>query len=275
MTRRKISPVEIKRFRKAILDYYQSHGRKLLWRNSRNPYHILVSEIMLQQTQVGRVIEKYEQFLSAFPDFASLALAPLRDVLSVWQGMGYNRRAIALKRIAVEVMISHNGILPSSEETLLRLPGIGKATASSIAAFAFNTPSVFIETNIRRVFIHFFFNNGENIRDADILPIVEKTLDRANPREWYYALMDYGSQLKTTIQNPNRKSAHYKRQESFEGSRRQLRGKVLKQILANPTVTESSLVKQTRQSPEKIREVLRQLQKEGFITKRANRFAVS
>jgi A/G-specific adenine glycosylase len=275
MTRRKISSVEIKRFRKAILDYYQSHGRKLPWRNTRNPYHILVSEIMLQQTQVGRVIEKYEQFLSSFPDFASLALAPLRDVLSIWQGMGYNRRAIALKRIAVEVMISHNSILPSSEETLLKLPGIGKATASSIAAFAFNTPSVFIETNIRRVFIHFFFNNRENIRDADILPIVENTLDRANPREWYYALMDYGSLLKTTTQNANRKSAHYKRQKSFEGSRRQLRGKVLKEILATPSITESSLAKHAGQDSEAIREVLDQLQKEGFIKKKGNRFFVS
>jgi A/G-specific adenine glycosylase len=230
---------------------------------------------MLQQTQVGRVVEKYEPFLSAFPDFASLALAPLRNVLSVWQGMGYNRRAIALKRIAGEVTTYHNGVLPSSEEPLLKLPGIGKATASSILAFAFNKPSVFIETNIRRVFIHFFFSDRENIRDADILPIVEKTLDTANPREWYYALMDYGSLLKTTAQNPNRRSAHYKRQESFEGSRRQLRGKVLKKILTNPSVTASSLAHHTGKSPETIREVLRQLQKEGFIAKRGKRFVVS
>jgi A/G-specific adenine glycosylase len=274
MTRR-ISPLKIDKFRAAIYDFYKSHGRKLPWRNTQDPYHILVSEVMLQQTQVGRVAEKYEQFLSAFPDFASLTLAPLRNVLSVWQGMGYNRRAIALKRIAGEVLSFHNGVLPSSEELLLKLPGIGKATASSILAFAFNKPSVFIETNIRRVFIHFFFSDRENIRDTDILPIVEKTLDRANPREWYYALMDYGSLLKTTTQNPNRKSAHYKRQESFEGSRRQLRGKVLKKILEDPSVTESSLVHHTGQSPETIREVLRQLQKEGFIAKRGKRLDVS
>jgi len=229
---------------------------------------------MLQQTQVGRVIEKYEQFLSAFPDFAALAGAPLRDVLSIWQGLGYNRRAISLKRIAGEVTTYHDGIVPSSEELLQKLPGIGKATASSVVAFAFNKPTVFIETNIRRVFIHFFFNDAENIRDADILPIVEKTLDTVNPREWYYALMDYGTMLKTTTQNPNRKSAHYTRQSSFEGSRRQLRGKILRKILANPAITESSLVKQTGQSPETIREVLTQLQKEGFITKRGKRFVV-
>jgi A/G-specific adenine glycosylase len=275
MTKRRISPVKIDGFRNTVYDYYQSHGRKLPWRNAKDPYHILVSEVMLQQTQVERVVEKYDQFLSAFPDFASLALAPLRDVLSVWQGMGYNRRAIALKRIAGEVTTYHNGILPSSEELLLRLPGIGKATASSIVAFAFNKPSVLIETNIRRVFIHFFFSDRENIRDADILPIVEQALDRANPREWYYALMDYGSLLKTATQNPNRKSAHYKRQESFEGSRRQLRGRVLKEILATPSFTESSLVKQSGQSPERTREVLRQLQKEGFIKKRGKRFVVS
>ncbi len=275
MTRRKISPVEITRFRKAILDYYQSHGRRLPWRNTRDPYHILVSEIMLQQTQVGRVIEKYEQFLSAFPDFSTLADAPLREVLAIWQGLGYNRRAIALKHIAVEVMIAHNGLLPSSEEALLRMPGIGKATASSIAAFAFNKPSVFIETNIRRVFIHFFFDDRENIRDADILPLVAKTLDTTNPREWYYALMDFGSQLKTTTQNPNRRSAHYTRQPSFEGSRRQLRGKILREILATPSITESSLAKHAGQDSETIREVLDQLQKEGFIKKKGKRFFVS
>ena len=275
MTKRRISPVKIDRFRNAIRDYYQSHGRKFPWRNTRNPYHILVSEIMLQQTQVERVIEKYEQFLAAFPDFAALALAPLRDILSAWQGMGYNRRAIALKRIAVEVTSYYNGILPSSEELLMKLPGIGKATASSILAFAFNKPSVFIETNIRRVFIHFFFSDRESIRDADILPIVEKTLDTANPREWYYALMDCGALLKTTIQNPNRKSAHYRRQESFEGSRRQLRGKVLREILANPSIAESSLVKHAGQNPDIIREVLRQLQKEGFIKKSGKRLVVS
>lgn len=273
--RKKISPLDIDRFRNTISGYYRSHGRKLPWRNTWKPYHILVSEIMLQQTQVERVLDKYEQFLSAFPDFSTLAHAPLREVLATWQGMGYNRRAIALKRIAVEVMISHNGVLPSSEELLLRMPGIGKATASSIAAFAFNTPSIFIETNIRRVFIHFFFNDRENIRDADILPIVENTLDRANPREWYYALMDYGSLLKKTTQNPNRKSAHYKRQESFEGSRRQLRGKVLKEILATPSITESSLAKHAGQDSEAIREVLDQLQKEGFIKKKGKRFFVS
>ena len=275
MTRIRILPLKIDKFRNTICDYYQRHGRKLPWRNTRDPYHILVSEIMLQQTQVGRVIDKYGQFLSAFPDFASLALAPLREVLSVWQGMGYNRRAIALKRIAGEVTTYHNSILPSSEEILLRLPGIGKATASSILAFAFNTPSVLIETNIRRVFIHFFFSDRENIRDADIRPIVEQTLDRANPREWYYALMDYGTMLRNTTRNPNRKSAHYKRQKSFEGSRRQLRGKILKEILANPSITGASLVKQAGQGPETVREVLRQLQKEGFITKKKKGFAVS
>jgi A/G-specific adenine glycosylase len=272
---KRISPVEIDRFRNTISDYYQSHGRKLPWRNTRKPYHILVSEIMLQQTQVERVLDKYKPFLSAFPDFSALAQAPLREVLAIWQGMGYNRRAIALKHIAAEVTTYYSGILPSSEELLLRMPGIGKATASSIAAFAFIKPSVLIETNIRRVFIHFFFNDRENIRDADILPIVEKTLDTANPREWYYALMDYGAMLKKDIQNPNRKSAHYRRQESFEGSRRQLRGKVLKQILANLSITESSLVNHTGQSPETIREVLDQLQKEGFIKKKGKQFFVS
>jgi A/G-specific adenine glycosylase len=229
---------------------------------------------MLQQTQVERVIEKYEPFLSAFPDFSSLAQAPLRTVLSLWQGLGYNRRVLALQRIAQEVMTAFNGTLPSSEDILVKFPGIGKATAAAIAAFAFNKPPVFIETNIRRVFIHFFFHDEENVSDADIFPLIEKTLDTSDPRHWYYALMDYGAMLKKQFQNPNRKSAHYQRQTSFEGSNRQIRGMVLKAIIATPSVTESTLVKKLNKAPEKLREVLIQLQKEGFIQKQGKGFTI-
>src|SRR4030067_906127 len=204
-----ISLRKIHIFQRTIWQYYKREGRDLPWRKTTDPYQILVSEIMLQQTQVERVIEKYEQFLSAFPDFPSLAQAPLKKVLSAWQGLGYNSRALALKYIAQDVIKMFHGIFPSSEEMLVKFPCIGKAPAGAVAAFAFHNPSVFIETNIRRVFIHFFFRDKENVRDTDIFPLIEKTLDTSDPRQWYYALMDYGSMLAKQKQNHNRKTAHY------------------------------------------------------------------
>jgi A/G-specific adenine glycosylase len=270
-----ITVARIHRFQRTIWDYYHKHARTLPWRKSRNPYHILVSEIMLQQTQVERVMEKYQRFISAFPDFSSLSQAPLHDVLSIWQGLGYNRRAIALKQIAQEVMTKYNGVLPSSVNLLMQLPGIGKATASAIASFSFNQPTVFIETNIRRVFIHFFFHDRANVHDAELLPLVEKALDQSNPRQWYYALMDYGVMLKKEVRNPNRKSFHYQKQEPFEGSHRQLRGLVLRTILQGSEVTESALVKKLKKEPKKIKDALEQLQKEGFIRKKRKTYSIS
>ena len=272
---RNMSPHRLQQFKKEIREYYQNHARDFPWRNTVDPYHILVSEIMLQQTQTGRVFEKYERFLSEFPDFYSLARARLQNVLSIWQGLGYNRRAIALSSIACQVVSEFDGALPSSEEVLVKFPGIGKATASAIAAFAFNKPSIFIETNIRRVFIHFFFHDRKTVTDAEILPLISKTLDRSDPRRWYYALMDYGAMLKKNVLNPNRKSAHYKIQSRFEGSHRQLRGMVLKEIIATQRGNVSSIAKKIDQSPDKILEVLSELQKEGFIKKQKKGFVIS
>jgi A/G-specific adenine glycosylase len=230
---------------------------------------------MLQQTQVERVREKYQTFISAFPDFSSLSQAPLHDVLSIWQGLGYNRRAIALKQIAQEVMTKYKGVLPSSVDLLMQLPGIGKATASAIASFAFNQPTVFLETNIRRVFLHFFFHDRSNVPDSELLPLVEKSLDQSEPRRWYYALMDYGAMLKKEVVNPNRRSLHYQRQKPFEGSHRQLRGLIIRTILQSPEVTESALIKNLEKEPEKIKDALEQLQKEGFIRKKRNTYSIS
>jgi A/G-specific adenine glycosylase len=184
-------------FQQMVLSYYNNYGREMAWRDTTDPYLILVSEIMLQQTQVERVKIKFPEFIEAFPDFAALAVVPLDNVLSVWQGMGYNRRAIAIQKCAIRVMNEYNGILPADVDLLATFPGIGRATASSIAAFAFNLPLVFIETNIRRVFIHFFFSGTDTVSDADLLPIVEKSLYKENPRVWYWALMEplaYGTQ---------------------------------------------------------------------------------
>ena len=265
----------IDKFRQIIYQYYAEHRREMPWRVSRNPYHILVSEIMLQQTQVGRVLAKYELFISTFPDFDSVCKAPLQEILGVWQGLGYNRRAIALQKICRLVATEYGGVLPSSAETLQTFPGIGPATAGAICAFAFNQPTVFIETNIRRVFIHFFFPNKKRVKDKEILPLVERTLDTGSPRRWYHALMDYGAMLKNEEHNPNRRSAHYNRQAPFQGSNREIRGLILKTLLGKPELPEGELIRAVDKSPERVRPIINQLRKEGFIVKEKNRLKIS
>ena len=265
---------KIRRFQNIIYQHYKKHGRTFPWRETYNPYHILVSEIMLQQTQVERVTEKYEQFITAFPDFLTLAKAPLRKILKIWQGLGYNRRALALKKIAQTVVTKYSGKLPYRVDELVKLPGIGNTTASEILVFAFNIPTVFIETNIRSVFIHFFFRNRCNIIDAEILSLVEKTLDVSNPRRWYYALMDYGTSLKKLYQNPNRKSLHYRTQSPFNGSNRQIRGMILKILTKKHHSSEMEIVRKIKILPERVKSNLINLEKEGFIIRKGKKITI-
>jgi A/G-specific adenine glycosylase len=260
-----LSAAQVRAFREKIYTHYRKHGRHLPWRKTHNPYRILVSEIMLQQTQVERVLGKYTEFIKTFPDFSALSRAPLHKLLAFWQGMGYNRRALALRALARIIMKEHGARLPSAPEELISLPGIGRYTAGAIAAFAFQQPVVFMDTNIRRVFIHEFFHNRENIADTEILPLVEQTLDGADPRLWYNALMDYGAMLKKEQVNPNRKSAHYVRQSPFENSNRQIRGRILKVLVAESPLTRVQIVRRSGMDPEQVKKNLLQLEKEGFI----------
>ncbi len=256
---------EIADFRALILRHFRQHGRRLPWRETRDPYAILVSEVMLQQTGVERVAAKYGAFLERFPDIAALALANLAEVLALWQGLGYNRRALHLLRLAREVVTNHGGRLPESETALQSLPGIGPATAGALAAFAFGRPAVFLETNIRRVFLHFFYPDQRRIADRRLLPLVAQTLDRREPRCWYYALMDYGAWLKTAVPNPNRNSAHYSRQSRFEGSDRQLRGLILRTLVSRRTVPLAALARTEGLTDPRLPQIIRQLAQEGFL----------
>lgn len=263
--RRGCSGQTVALFRRVIYGHYREHGRILPWRESTDPYAILVSEIMLQQTQVERVREKYREFLAAFPDFPSLAAAPLHAVLGRWQGLGYNRRAVSLKATAETIVNHFGGSLPSSPDELECLPGIGLYTARAIAAFAFNIPTAFIETNIRAVFLHVFFMGRDKVHDREVLPLVEATLDRENVREWYYALMDYGVFLKKAHHNPSRKSAHHARQTPFRGSNRELRSMILREILQSPGVSERQLAVVLGRETELVRKNLVALVTEGFV----------
>lgn len=264
----------MKRFRKAVRDYYAKHARPMPWRETRDPYRIVVSEVMLQQTQVPRVIEKYKAFIRRFPTLRKLAAAQLRDVLAAWQGLGYNRRALALKRLAADVVARHGGRIPDDRDALRALPGIGEATSGSILAFAFNKPAVFIETNIRSVYIHHFFRDRAGVKDEELIPYIEKTLDRKNPREWYYALMDYGVYLKSQMPNPSRKSSHYKKQSRFKGSDRELRGRILRLLTAQGRMRQSVLLKALKSDRQRAGRILATLRSEGLITKQGNYFGI-
>lgn len=272
---RKLSFPQIRRFQKAVYDYYRRNKRVLPWRKTRDPYHILLSELMLQQTQVARVIEKYEGFLRRFPTLEAVARAPLRVILEQWQGLGYNRRALALKNLAAVIVDRHGGRVPSESEALKALPGVGAATAGAVCAFAFNKPVVFIETNIRSVFIHHFFHDRDGVKDGEILPLVAQTLDLKRPRRWYSALMDYGVALKDQHPNPNRRSAHYTQQSPFEGSLRQVRGMILRALVKQPGISELVLVKGIDRDAVMVRQALKQLRTEGFIIKQGKRLFIN
>ena len=253
-------------FRRAIWRYYRLHGRAFPWRETPDPYAILVSEVMLQQTQTDRVVPKYREFLHRFPDFESLARAPRPHVIAAWQGLGYNRRALALQRCAIEVVERFEGELPQDPLALKRLPGVGPYTAGAIALFAFDRAGVFIETNIRAVFIHFFFSGTQTVRDIELEPFIAATLPRRRVREWYYALMDYGVMLKRRDPLITRRSAHYMKQSPFRGSRREIRGAVVRLAGAPQGCTRTEIENAVRCPRELLREVLNDLCREGFIS---------
>lgn len=254
----------LKRFQATILKHYADCGRQFPWRETSDPYAIVVSEIMLQQTQAERVTPKYTAWLKQFPTFKKLATAPLPDILKAWQGLGYNRRAINLQRLAKEVVQKYGGALPRDPALVDELPGIGPATAGAIVTYAYNIPAPFIETNVRAVFIHFFFKDKTDVTDNELWPLVVKATPKDNPRQWNNALMDYGVKLKKEFKNPSRKSAHHVKQSRFEGSNRQVRGRIVALLLKNPELSASELSRLLDKPLALIEQNLAQLAKEGF-----------
>lgn len=261
----------VTKFQARIRTWSCRHRRDLPWRRTEDPYRILVSEVMLQQTQVSRALPKYRSFLRLFPTIEALENAPLSRVLRIWQGLGYNRRALYLKRVASIVVRDYNNRIPRDPELLRRLPGIGPGTAGAILAFAFGKRVTFLETNIRRVFIHFFFGNRRRVRDAEILAKVKQTLPRKDIREWYYALMDYGALALRNTPNPNRRSAHYAKQPPFKGSQRELRGRILSVVVEAGRIKKERLRKtlqcQSRFNPIRLNQVIQRLIQEKLIAR--------
>jgi A/G-specific adenine glycosylase len=222
-----------KQFQNKILSWYKQNKRDLPWRKTTNPYHILVSEVMLQQTQVDRVIPYYKQFLKHYPTVQDLARADKTTLLKVWSGLGYNSRVLRLQKLAQQTIEEHNGKLPETKEELLKLPGIGEYTANAVLAFAHNQEVPVLDTNIRRVLIH-----GEKVNEKTpqekLIRIAKELVPQGQSCTWHNALMDYGAKV-LTARKTGIKSVS--QQGKFEGSTRQVRGGLIKHLLAEKRVT--------------------------------------
>jgi A/G-specific adenine glycosylase len=262
-------------FRAEVWSFGRAHRRSMPWRDTDDPYAVLVSEVMLQQTQVPRVLARYAEWMDAFPTMDALAASPLAPVLERWQGLGYNRRAVALKRAAEQAVERFGGRLPHDAADLRSLPGIGPATAAAVLDYAYRIPAPFIETNVRAVFLHHFFADADDVPDGALAPLVEATWDRDDPRGWGYALMDYGSWLKRAFPNPSRRSRHHVRQSPFEGSRRQMRARLLRAVMADPGRDAVSYAEATGSDSSGAEELLEALASEGFLTRFGDAWSVA
>ena len=267
---------KIEDFRSRVWQEGAKRYRSLPWRHITDAYAVLVSEIMLQQTQVKRVLRYWQRFMERFPTVDALASAETGAVLESWQGLGYNRRALMLKRCAETCSRDFAGTLPHDYEELIALPGIGPATAAGVRAFAWNEPGVYLETNVRSVFLYeWFADEIEPVRDSRLVPLVEATCPTDRPRDWYYALLDYGAYLKSVMPNPSRKSAHHARQSTFEGSRRQKRAEIVRLVLEDPGIAFEDILEclndiesgagRDAVSADLARSIIDDLVKEGFF----------
>jgi len=264
----------VSRFRLLVYAFAAEQGRDLPWRRASDPWRVLVSEVMLQQTQVERVIPKYTAFLERFPGPTALAAAPIPELLEAWQGLGYNRRALNLQRAAQQVVTQWDGRLPDDPAQLQQLPGIGPYTAGAIAAFAFSRPTIFLETNIRAVLLHLFCGDRHDVPDKELLVLAEQVLDHDRPRDWYNALMDYGSDLKRRFPNPSRRSRHHSVQSRFEGSDRQVRGALLRLLLNTNGLTVGAIRQALAAEPDRLQRILEGMVKEGFLQQRGSRYLI-
>lgn len=262
-------------FQEIILHYFNNNVRHFPWRETQDPYKILVSEIMLQQTQTERVIKKYAQWLNSYPSVKEAAESSFSDILYIWNGLGYNRRAGYLHEACKKVYYECDGVFPSNSQDLKKLPGVGDYTSCAVSCFAFNNPEIFIETNIRSVFIFFYFPDEQQVSDKQIFPLIEKTLYKDNPRNWYYALMDYGAELKKKIKNPSRQSAHYSKQSKFEGSIRQARGALLRQLVQNKSGMNLNTIQDVEQIEySRLEEAAVKLVSEGYIQQTGDLYCI-
>ncbi|MCL2818210.1 MAG: adenine glycosylase [Actinomycetia bacterium] len=262
--------VDLTSFIDRVMREGSARYRDFSWRRTTDPYAVLVSEVMLQQTQVARVERYFDEWMNRFPTADALAAASVSDVLEAWQGLGYNRRALKLKQAAEIISEQHAGIVSTDYDELVALPGVGPATAAGVAAFALNQPSVYLETNVRAVVIFELFDEESVVSDRQIREVLElaskQSVERGiEPRDWNYALLDYGAWLKKTVPNPSRRSKHHTRQSTFEGSRRQKRAALLRLVMDTPDLNAAEYAQMGNYDLDITEDILADLVGEGFL----------
>ena len=258
----KLSKKQINLFQEKILDWYTVHKRNLPWRRTRDPYKILISEVMSQQTQISRVIPKFTAWIEAFPTVQSLAEASVADVLAHWSGLGYNRRALNLKKEAEKIVREYDGTFPQKEKDLLDLPGIGQYTARAVLCFAFNKQVAVVDTNVRKVIIT-QLGQDENDKKA-IEALAQQLLPKQQAYDWNQALMDYASHVL------KREKITIPKQSKFIGSHRYYRGQILKQLLLHKQISVSDIGQKIKKDYTPTEEqwltsLVKELVDEGFI----------
>lgn len=269
-----VSQRQIIQTRQTILDWWQEHKRDLPWRHTRDPYRILVSELMLQQTQVDRVLPKYHAFLTRFPTVHAIASASSADVIRYWKGLGYNRRAVYLHKTATEIVNRYHGIFPTSERELLALPGVGPYTARAMMVFAFEQDVIMIDTNVRQVIEHVFFAD-KPASAKQIIAIAEQLLPRGQSWVWHQALMDYGS----AVIAPQRRGKQPKKKTTvpFRESNRFYRGRVI-DLLRDGDHSEYTVIETMTTEYQKpcefMQTIIDGLAKDGLLVKRGKKLSL-
>lgn len=277
--------------RRALLAWYEPRRRSYPWRKTTDPYKVLVSEVMLQQTQVSRVVPTYRAFVRRFPSIRVLAAARLREVIVAWDGLGYNRRALALSESARLIAREHGGRVPEDPAVLQELPGVGPYTAAAVASIAFGVPRAAVDTNVRRIVARTVDGvDGGEVGAARVRALADEWLDRGDPGAWNQALMDLGREvcrphprcdvcpLRTVCRFAERgrsPSSNGRRQPAFEGSFRQVRGAVVRVLRKEAGASFDELVERTNADPERLRAAVERLHAEGLVVIRGERVSLA
>ncbi|OGG11577.1 hypothetical protein A2Z00_05085 [Candidatus Gottesmanbacteria bacterium RBG_13_45_10] len=265
----KLTKQNIQRFQSTIFRWWETNKRDLPWRHTHDPYNILVSEVMLQQTQVPRVIAKYREFIERYPTVNSLALASPGSVLRAWKGMGYNRRALYLQKAARAIVERYKGIFPRNEQELRELPGLGTYTARAILVFAFKQNVSMVDTNIRQIITHYFFNDSPQ-KEKVIQITADQLLPKGKSWEWHQALMDYGA-LKFHEVKMKRPEQSRGTTIPFKNSNRLFRGRIVDR-LREEDIKERKLIDEFaslyKKDDQFIRHIIEGLMKDGLISRR-------
>ena len=277
--------------REALREWYAPRRGAYPWRETRDPYAIWVSEVMLQQTQASRVAPAFRSFLRRFPTVRALAAAPRRDVVKGWSGLGYNRRAVRLSEAARAIVRDHGGRIPRDRTELLALPGVGPYTAAAVASMGFGEPVAVVDTNVRRVVARVHLGiDGHEASVRDVGALADAWLDRVDPATWNQAVMDLGREVcrpKPHCQVcPLARVCRFRRsgavadrgprrQGAFEGSSRQVRGAVVNALRSNPSLTSARLAAEVGFAPDRVERAVETLVFDGLLEVRAGRIRLA